>query len=108
MTDQKVRTRLNKYFEDKVQLDKQERSAALAVWEDAVKKIISDVKSKDARFDLDLFSSGSFYERAKVKKPNEFDLMLGIKNLELGQWDPYDSDDEISQDPPLGKPCLTK
>jgi hypothetical protein len=103
MDDRSLKVRLDKYFSQEVTLRQTEKSKALGVWEGPVREILERVKEKDFRFDLKQFFSGSYYERAKVKEPNEFDLMLEVESLKLGAWDPYYGDeDNLSGDPPTG------
>ena len=53
------------------------------------------------RMMTDSVPTGSYYERAKVKEPDEFDLMLIMDNLELDDA-PFEEDDGFSE-PPIGK-----
>ena len=97
---------LNQFTDRNVKLRRNEKTIALGAWEPIVDEIVDDVKRRD-RFDrfasLSKLPTGSYYERAKVGEPDEFDLMLVMDNLEL-DGDPYDSgeDDGLSE-PPIGK-----
>ena len=56
------------------------KTKALECWQPIVKAIVDYVKRTDDRFaSLRTFPTGSYYEGTKVKEPNEFDLMLVIK-----------------------------
>ena len=73
---------LKKYFERNVQLSQKRKNEALSCWEPIVDRIINYVKRNDDRFALlRRFGSGSYYERAKVREPNEFDLMLIFEDM---------------------------
>ena len=97
---------LNQFTDRYVKLRRDEKTVALEAWETIVDEIVDDVKRRD-RFDrfasLSKLPTGSYYERAKVGEPDEFDLMFVMDNLEL-DGDPYDSgeDDGLSE-PPIGK-----
>ena len=74
---------LNSYFSHKVELRKEAKQEALAVWQEAVMEILQRAQAKDSehgRFKLKRLNTGSYYENAKVKEPNEFDLMLQLEN----------------------------
>ena len=96
---------LNKFTDDYVKLRQDRKKEALKAWQPIVNAIVEDVKRRDqyGRFArLQILPFGSYYERAKVREPDEFDLMLVMDNLEL-DGDPYDSgeDDGLSE-PPTG------
>lgn len=96
---------LNQFTDDYVKLRRERRKEALNVWQPIVNSIVADVKRRDqlGRFaKLRILPTGSYYERAKVGEPDEFDLMLVMDNLEL-DGDPYDSgeNDGLSE-PPTG------
>ena len=100
--------RLNQFTDSHVKLRRDGKTVALRAWQPIVDAIVDGVKRRD-RFDrfasLSILPTGSYYERAKVGEPDEFDLMLVMDNLELDD-DPYDSgeDDGLSaRDPPKGK-----
>ena len=96
---------LNKFTDGYVKLRQDRKKEALEAWEPIVNAIVKDVKRRDQRRfgRLQILSFGSYYERAKVGEPDEFDLMLVMDNLEL-DGDPYDSgeDDGLSE-PSTGK-----
>jgi len=96
---------LNKFIESYVTLRQDSKKKALEAWQPIVDAIIEDLKTRDqlGRFArLRLLPTGSYYERAKVGEPDEFDLMLVMDNLELN-GDPYDSDeDDGLSEPPKG------
>ncbi|XP_031548635.1 protein mab-21-like 2 [Actinia tenebrosa] len=103
MDNRELKLLLDRYFSQKVTLRQEEKRKALEVWEGVVKNILQKVEAKDPRFKLTGVYSGSYYERAKVKEPNEFDLMLEMEKLKLGSGDQYDShEDNLGTDPPLG------
>lgn len=80
---------LKKYFERNVQLSQKRKNDALRYWEPIVNRIIDYVKKNDDRFaSLSRFGSGSYYERAKVREPDEFDLMLIFEDLTVIQTGP--------------------
>ena len=106
MSRDDLNTILNRFTSNNVLLRSIRKTEALNSWEPIVKKILDGVKAKDKRFaSLQTFPYGSYYERTKVKEPDEFDLMLVMDNLELqGEYD-SDEDDGLSE-PPKGR--LTK
>ena len=100
MNDRELGQLLNRYFNQKVQLQKEEKANALEDWEPVVRNVLTRVTQKDSRFNFkQYFYGGSYYERTKTKKPNEFDVMLEIKCfLSLDKCRPYD----LSTNPPTG------
>ena len=96
---------LNKFTDGYVKLRQDRKKEALKAWQPIVNAIVEDVKRRDQRRfgRLQILPFGSYYERAKVREPDEFDLMLVMDNLEL-DGDPYDSgeDDGLSE-PPTGR-----
>ncbi|XP_067042668.1 cyclic GMP-AMP synthase-like receptor 1 isoform X4 [Acropora muricata] len=96
---------LNRFTNEKVSLrnSKSEKRKALDFWEPKVRDILENVKQKDPRFaGMEMQFKGSYYERCKVGEPDEFDLMLVMKNLELN-GDPYDDpEDDRMSEPPTG------
>ena len=102
MSEQNLNTILNRFTANIVQLRQQRKIEALNCWEPIVKEILEYVKTNDDRFSaLQILPTGSYYERAKVKEPDEFDLMLIMDNLELDDA-PFEEDDGFSE-PPIGK-----
>ena len=94
-----------KYFERKVQLNQKSKSDALSCWEPIVDWIIDYVKESDERFaSLRRFGSGSYYERAKVREPNEFDLMLIFEDLTATSMVSFTTGPGMTE-PPLGRWC---
>ena len=94
---------LNQFTDSHVKLRRDGKTEALRAWQPIVDAIVDNVKRRDHRFaSLSILPTGSYYERAKVGEPDEFDLMLVMDNLEL-DGDPYDSgeDDGLSE-PPTG------
>ena len=86
---------LNKFTDRYVKLRGDRKKEALRAWQPIVNAIVEDVKRRDqlGRFaNLRILPTGSYYERAKVGEPDEFDLMLVVDNLELDD-DPYESDE---------------
>ena len=96
---------LNRYISEKVTLRQDETSEALDFCWPVVEKIFEYVKLKDSRFAaMEIEGKGSYYERCKVGEPDEFDLMLFIKDLELdGDPNSDTEDDEMSAEPPTGR-----
>lgn len=75
---------LKDYTSEKVTLRKDDKSEALDFCWPVVEEILKYVKIKDTRFaGMEIQRKGSYYERCKVGEPDEFDLMLVIKDLEL-------------------------
>lgn len=102
MNEQNLNTTLNQVVANIVQLRQKRKEEALKCWEPIVKEILEYVKKKDHRFSaIRILHTGSYYERAKVKEPDEFDLMLVMDNLELDDA-PFEEDDGFSE-PPIGK-----
>ena len=99
-----LNTLLNHFTVNNVQLRRDRKTEALNTWQPIVNAIIEQVKENDARFSkLRLLPTGSYYERAKVGEPDEFDLMLVMDNLELDD-EPYDSNENDGlREPPIGK-----
>lgn len=100
---------LNRFTNEKVSLrnSKSEKRKALDFWEPKVRDILENVKEKDTRFaGMEMQFKGSYYERCKVGEPDEFDLMLVMKNLELN-GDPYDDpEDDRMSEPPTGRDTI--
>ncbi|XP_067043837.1 cyclic GMP-AMP synthase-like receptor 1 isoform X2 [Acropora muricata] len=94
---------LNRFTNEKVTLRKTEKTRALEFWEPKVEEILRRVKRKDERFArMETQRKGSYYERCKVGKPDEFDLTLVLENLELDD-EPYDdTEDDGMGEPPKG------
>ena len=99
--------KLNRFTNEKVSLRKSEKRKALDFWEPKVRDILENVKEKDTRFaGMEMQFKGSYYERCKVGEPDEFDLMLVMKNLELN-GDPYDdTEDDGMSEPPTGRDTI--
>ena len=103
--DATLNSLLNKFTDSYVKFRRDRKKEALKAWQPIVNAIVEDVKRRDqyGRFArLQILPFGSYYERAKVREPDEFDLMLVMDNLEL-DGEPYDSgeDDGLSE-PPTG------
>ena len=97
-----------KYFESKVQLSQKKKNDALRYWEPIVDCIIDYVKKNDDRFaSLSRFNSGSYYERAKVGEPDEFDLMLIFEDLIVTSTVSFQTGPQtgpgMTVQPPLGR-----
>ena len=106
MSREELNTILNRFTNKTVLLRSERKTEALKSWEPIVKNILDRVKAKDKRFaSLQTFPHGGYYERTKVKEPDEFDLMLVMDNLELQGGYDSDEDDGLSE-PPIGR--LTK
>ena len=101
-----LNSHLNQFTELYVKFRRDRKKEALRAWQPIVNAIVEDVKRRDqlGRFaKLRILHFGSYYEKAKVGEPDEFDLMLVIDNLEL-DGDPYDSsEDDGLNEPPIGK-----
>ena len=96
---------LNRYISEKVTLRQDEKSEALDFCWPVVEEILEYVQLKDSRFAaMEIEGKGSYYERCKVGEPDEFDLMLIIKDLE-SDGDLYSDteDDEMSDERPTGR-----
>ena len=94
---------LNRFTTDNVQLRQTEKKQALELWQPIVKHIVGYVQ-RDARFaKIQIFRTGSYYERAKVGEPDEFDLMLVMDNLELDDAPYEDDEDDGMTEPPTGE-----
>lgn len=95
---------LNRFAKEKVTLRKTEKTKALEFWEPKVEEILRRVKRKDERFArMEIQGKGSYYERCKVGKPDEFDLTLVLENLELDD-EPYDDTEDAGMgEPPIGR-----
>ena len=96
---------LNWYTERKVKTRREMKTKALKYWKPIVKAIVDYVKRTDDRFaSLRTFPTGSYYEGTKVKEPNEFDLMLVMEDLPIGNIG-YRTKGNSATDytPPLGE-----
>ena len=95
---------LNRFTDANVKLRQSEKTEALDLWQPIVGNIVEKVKERDARFArIQIFPTGSYYERAKVGEPDEFDLMLVMDNLELDD-DPYEEEENDGMsEPPTGE-----
>jgi len=97
MTDVRLKQRLDRYFNQKVQIRGPRKKEAIDIWEPVVRQILQHVKTNDGRFDFGPpLYGGSFYERTKTKAPNEFDVMLEIPSLSRSR----ESSDAGSTDEP--------
>ena len=109
MNGQDLNTSLNRFTDQIVKLRQTEKSDALSSWQPIVDKIVDFVRQEDVhgRFvKLKLVPTGSYYERAKVGAPDEFDLMLEIEKLELdaAPYEEYENDG--MSEPPTGNKVL--
>ena len=96
---------LNRYTDNNVGIKRGSKADALRVWEEPVREILANVARRDSRFEIrNVLYGGSYYERLKVKEPDEFDIMLEMKKLELDDQ-PYEEDDHLGVEPPVGQ-CL--
>ena len=94
---------LNRFTATNVKLRQSEKTEALDLWQPIVRNIVEKVKERDARFArIQILPTGSYYERAKVGEPDEFDLMLVMDNLELDD-DPYEEENDGMSEPPTGE-----
>ena len=93
---------LKRYTSEKVTLRKDDKSEALDFCWPVVEEILEYVKIKDTRFaGMEVERKGSYYERCKVGEPDEFDLMLVIKDLELNGV--YEFIYDGMSEPPTGR-----
>ena len=97
---------LNRFTATNVKLRQSEKTEALKLWTPIVENIVEKVKERDDRFRItQILKTGSYYERAKVGEPDEFDLMLVMDNLEL-DGDPYEEEENDGMsEPPTGESC---
>lgn len=76
-----MNTLLNHFTTHYVQLRRDEKMEALRSWEPIVDDILAYVKERNDFFaSLEILYCGSSYEGTKVGEPDEFDLMLVMKN----------------------------
>lgn len=102
MMDPDELRRLNRYTASKVKIRKESKRIALDSWKPKVDEIIRKVTTYDKRFKFHDFPTGSFYDRLKVKEPDEFDLMMIMDELELDSSPYGDEDDGLQSEPPTG------
>ena len=99
---------LNRFTDTNVKLRQTEKTEALNLWQPIVTNIVEKVKAseRDTRFArIQILPTGSYYERAKVGEPDEFDLMLVMDNLEL-DGEPYEEEENDGMsEPPTGESC---
>ena len=77
MDSSRLRGILDRYTDKKVRIKRESKTVALRVWEEPVGRILNNVESRDVRFQIqEVVPGGSFYERLKVKEPDEFDMMI--------------------------------
>lgn len=101
MNREDLNSLLYRFTISNVQLRRNRKTEALNSWQTIVNAIVEHVKRNDRRFaKLRILPTGSYYERAKVGEPDEFDLMLEVDNLELDD-EPFDEDDGL-REPPTG------
>ena len=73
---------LNHFTTHCVQLRRDEKMEAQRSWKPIVQAILAHVKKRNDYFaSLEILYSGSSYEGTKVGEPDEFDLMLVMKNV---------------------------
>lgn len=102
MNGQNLNRLLNNFTVNNVQLRKHRKTEALNYWQPIVHAVIDSVKRRDRRFaSSHIFHTGSYYDGSKVGEPDEFDMMLVMDNLALGDDEPYEEDDGMI-DPPIG------
>ena len=79
-----LRAFLKRFTREFVTLRKNETGKAVDFWDPIVENILQYIRYADPRFaGMKRLSGGSYYERCKVGEPDEFDLMVEIKGLEL-------------------------
>lgn len=94
---------LNSFTTKCVQLRRERKTEALKCWKPIVEDILGYVKTRKECFAaLQIFNSGSYYEKTKVREPDEFDLMLVMNNVEF-----YELTSPRLSKPPTGKYILT-
>ncbi|KAL9955282.1 hypothetical protein ACROYT_G036584 [Oculina patagonica] len=78
---------LNSFTTKCVQLRRERKTEALNCWKPIVEDILGYVKRKKECFAaLQIFNSGSYYEKTKVREPDEFDLMLVMNNVGFDEF----------------------
>ena len=100
---------LKNYFEERVQLSQERKNEAIKYWKPIVDAIVDYVCKSDDRFaSLLRIGTGSYYEKAQVKEPHEFDVMLVIndftwfENTSEATME-YFTTDHNKTEPPLGR-----
>ena len=99
---------LKNYFEERVQLSQGRKNEAIKYWKPIVDAIVDYVCKSDDRFgSLLRIGTGSYYEKAQVKEPHEFDVMLVIDDLKFENTSEatmeYFTTDHNKTEPPLGR-----
>ena len=99
---------LKNYFEERVQLSQERKNEAIKYWKPIVDAIVDYVCKSDDRFgSLLRIGTGSYYEKAQVKEPHEFDVMLVINDLKFENTSEatmeYFTTDHNKTEPPLGR-----
>ncbi|XP_048585373.1 putative nucleotidyltransferase MAB21L1 [Nematostella vectensis] len=96
---------LNQYFSQKITIHQDAKQKALAAWQPPVQKILKFVEERNTYYKFDrLLMTGSYYERVKVKNPDEFDLMIEIDKEQLLKQQPGAA--VYPENPPLGYSLL--
>ena len=81
LSNLQMNTLLNHFTAHHVQLRREEKREASSSWKPIVEAILAYVRERnDYLASFQFLFSGSFYEGTKVGEPNEFDLMLVMKN----------------------------
>ena len=81
LTDLEMNTLLNHFTTHYVQLRHEEKKEASSSWKPIVKVILDYVGERNDDFaSLERIFCGSSYEGTKVGEPDEFDVMLVMKN----------------------------
>lgn len=91
---------LNYFTINNVQLRRDRKKEALNSWRPIVEAILVYVRERHDYFaTLQMFHSGSYYDRTKVGEPDEFDLMLVMENAVF-----YELKLPGLSNPPTGRP----
>ena len=81
MSNLEMNTLLNHFTAHHVQLRREEKREASSSWKPIVEAILAYVRERnDYLASFQFLFSGSSYEGTKVEEPNEFDLILVMKN----------------------------
>lgn len=77
-----LRDALNKFYATKVTFENSKRTEALGIWKSVVESILDEVAAENPLFRFEeILYTGSSYEGVKTQSPDEFDLMLVMKDV---------------------------
>ena len=77
---------LRDYLNSQLQLQDEDSKTAIQEIKPVIDLVLDKVKAEDSKFDMThdaRMYRGSYYEKVKIKKPDEFDIDLSIKSLEV-------------------------